>query len=275
MNAKYDQILNDITAAQNLINERRPFDEQQLPQLKKFYKVESTWSSNAIEGNSISLGEKEMILDSGITVHGHTLKEINECVGHGDAFDYMFSLIKKDKVSEAGIKKLHGIFARNIRDIPSPGEYRDVSKTYVYITGSSYPCPDYEKVPEMMSDLVDWANSVRGEIHPVELAAEFHRKFVYIHPFPDGNGRVARLMMNMILLQNRYMPVLISPRIRSTYIKKLEDGRIFPTEFDMFIAKQEAFQQARFMKLLGIVPDEKKHGNHIKRNLDVGSDMSR
>lgn len=275
MNAKYEQILKDITAAQNLINEKRPFDEQQLPQLKKFYKVESTWSSNAIEGNSISLGETEMILDSGITIHGHTLKEINECVGHGEAFDYMFSLIKKEEISEGDIKKLHGLFAKNIRDIPNSGEYRDVSKTYVYITVSSYPCPDYEKVPEMMSDLVDWANSVRGEIHPVELAAEFHRKFVYIHPFPDGNGRVARLIMNMILLQNRYMPVLISPRIRSTYIKKLEDGRIFPTEFDMFIAKQEASQQSRFMRLLGIVPAEKKTWKPYKKNLDIDSGMSR
>ena len=268
MNAKYEQILKDITQAQKLINSKRPFDAQQLPQLKKFYKAESTWSSNAIEGNTISLGETELILENGITIHGHTLNEINECVGHGEAFDYMFSMINNNSITEENIKKLHYLFARNIKDIPSPGEYRNVSKTYVYITGSNYPCPDYDKVPELMAELVDWSNSVKNELHPVERAAEFHRKFVYIHPFPDGNGRVARLMMNMILLQEHYMPVLISPKIRSTYIKKLEDGRSFPTDFDEFIAKQEAKQQARFIKLLGIVQEDIKQK---KRKYDFRS----
>lgn len=252
MNKKYEDILNKITETQKLINSKRPFAREQLPQLKKFYKNETTWSSNALEGNSITLGETQLILENGITVHGHTLNEINECVGHGEAFDYMFSLIHGDKISEENIKKLHFIFSRNIKDIPNPGEYRDVSKTFVYITGSNYPCPDYDKVPELMKELVDWANTVKGSIHPVERAAEFHRRFVYIHPFPDGNGRVARLMMNMLLLQENYMPILISPKDRNVYIKKLENGRIFPTDFDEYIAVQEAKQQSRFIKLLGI-----------------------
>lgn len=252
MNIKYQEILQIITDMQNLINSKRPFSKEQLPQLKKFYKAESTWSSNALEGNSISLGETELILENGITIHGHTLNEINECVGHGEAFEYMFSLINAKEISEENIKQLHFLFAKNIKDIPNPGEYRNVSKTFVYITGSDYSCPDYDKVPELMSDLVDWTNSMKGQLHPVERAAEFHRRFVYIHPFPDGNGRVARLMMNMLLLQDKYMPVLISPKERKTYIKKLENGRNFPTDFDEFIARLEAKQQERFVKLLGI-----------------------
>lgn len=257
----FSEILKDITAAQSLINTKRPFEKNQLPQLKKFYKAETTYTSNALEGNSISLGETELILESGITIHGHTLKEINECVGHGDAFDYMFSLIHANGISEENIKHFHYLFAKNIKDIPNPGEYRDVSKTYVYITGSEYPCPDYNKVPELMSDLVEWCNDVKDELHPVERAAEFHRRFVYIHPFPDGNGRVARLCMNMLLLQNQYLPIPLSPKLRETYISKLENGRISPTEFDMFIAKEEAKQQVRFIKMLGIAEPSKVAGN--------------
>lgn len=268
MNENYQKMLKNITEAQKLINEKRPFDETQLPQLKKFYKAESTWSSNAIEGNSISLGETELILNDGITIHGHSLKEINECVGHGNAFDLMFSLINKDGITEADIKKLHYTFAKDIKDIPCPGEYRNVSKTYVYITGSDYPCPDYEKVPELMKELVEWSNTVKKDLHPVERAAEFHRRFVYIHPFPDGNGRVARLCMNMMLLQNHYMPVLITPKIRATYIKKLEDGRTFPTDFDAFIAKQEIKQQIRFMKLLGIMTEKASPDKKTKSKSD-------
>lgn len=268
MNKTYQQMLFDITEAQKLINAKRPFDENQLPQLKKFYKAETTWSSNALEGNTISLGETELILNDGITIHGHTLNEINECVGHGNAFELMFSMINKDCITEEDIKRLHYTFARNIKDIPCPGEYRNVSKTYVYITGSNYPCPDYEKVPELMRELVEWSESVKNELHPVERAAEFHRRFVYIHPFPDGNGRVARLCMNMMLLQNHYMPVLISPRSRSTYIKKLEDGRSFPTDFDAFIARQEIKQQIRFMKLLGIISEKEVTKKNSKSKSD-------
>lgn len=252
MNTKLELLLKQITENQNLINKKRPFDKEQLPQLHKFYKNESTWSSNALEGNTISLSETQMILESGITIHGHTLNEINECVGHGEAFDEMFSLINDNKITEENIKKFHYLFAKNIKDIPNPGEYRNVSKTYVYITGSDYSCPDYDKVPELMADLIEWTESMKNVLHPVELASNFHKKFVYIHPFPDGNGRVARLCMNMILLQNHYMPILISPKLRTQYIKKLEDGRTFPTDFDIFIAKQEIKQQLRFMKILGI-----------------------
>lgn len=254
MNEKYQKMLKDITEIQNLINSKRSFDDNQLSQLKKFYKIENTWSSNALEGNSISLGETELILNNGITIHGHTLNEINECVGLGDAFDFMFTLINENGIKEDDIKKMHYIFSKNIKGIPCPGEYRNVSETYVYITGSDYSCPDYDKVPELMKELIEWADFAKKELHPVELAAEFHRKFVYIHPFPDGNGRVARLCMNMILLQKHYMPVLISPKIRSAYVKKLENGRSFPSDFDEFIAKQEIKQQTRFMKLLNIVP---------------------
>lgn len=252
----YQKLLQELTEAQKLVSSRCPFDENQLPQLKKIYKAECTWSSNAIEGNTISLVETELILNNGITIHGHTLNEINECVGHGNAFDYMFSMINSSGITENDIKRLHFLFAKDIRNIPCPGEYRDVSKSYVYITGSSYSCPDFEKVPELMTELVEWSSIVGRDLHPVELASEFHRKFVYIHPFPDGNGRVARLCMNMLLLQNHYLPVLITPKLRSSYVKKLENGRISPTVFDEFIAIQEAKQLVRFMKLLNMDPPE-------------------
>lgn len=252
----YQKLLQELTEAQKLVSSRCPFDENLLPQLKKIYKAECTWSSNAIEGNTISLVETELILNNGITIHGHTLNEINECVGHGNAFDYMFSMINSSGITENDIKRLHFLFAKDIRNIPCPGEYRDVSKSYVYITGSSYSCPDFEKVPELMTELVEWSNIVGRDLHPVELASEFHRKFVYIHPFPDGNGRVARLCMNMLLLQNHYLPVLITPKLRSSYVKKLENGRISPTVFDEFIAIQEAKQLVRFMKLLNMDPPE-------------------
>lgn len=261
-------LLQQATKLQALINKKRPFEGNQLIQLQKYYKCESTWSSNALEGNTISLHETQMILEQGLTIHGHTLNEIYECTGHDKAYDCMFNQIHKKEIDEKYIKELHYLFAKDIKNIPYPGEYRDVSKTFVTVTGSEYSCPDYDEVPAKMTELVDWTNTMRDVLHPIELASQMHRRFVYIHPFPDGNGRVARLLMNTVLLQEHYMPVLIEPKQRAEYIRTLENGRIYPTGFDIFIAQRELEQQRRFMKLLNIeisqnISEEKKE---IKKN---------
>ena len=261
-------LLQQATKLQALINKKRPFEGNQLIQLQKYYKCESTWSSNALEGNTISLHETQMILEQGLTIHGHTLNEIYECTGHDKAYDCMFNQIHKKEIDEKYIKELHYLFAKDIKNIPCPGEYRDVTKTFVTVTGSEYSCPDYDEVPAKMTELVDWTNTMRDVLHPIELASQMHRRFVYIHPFPDGNGRVARLLMNTVLLQEHYMPVLIEPKQRAEYIRTLENGRIYPTGFDIFIAQRELEQQRRFMKILNIeisqnISEEKKE---IKKN---------
>ena len=130
-----------------------------------------------------------------------------------------------------------------------------------------------------MTELVDWTNTMRDGLHPIELASQMHRRFVYIHPFPDGNGRVARLLMNTVLLQEHYMPVLIEPKQRAEYIRTLENGRIYPTGFDIFIAQRELEQQRRFMKLLNIeisqnISEEKKEIKKNRRKTNDEYDMS-
>ena len=107
---KLESLLDKNTLAQKLINEKRPFAPHQMPELLKYYKNELTWSSNALEGNPISLIETQMILEHGVTLHGHTLNEIHECTGHGKAVEYMFSLINQTFISEENIKTLHYIF---------------------------------------------------------------------------------------------------------------------------------------------------------------------
>ena len=245
-------LLEQATKLQTIIHTKHPFDENARIRLQKAYKNEITWSSNALEGNTLRLAETQSILEQGHTVHGHTVNEIRECIGHGRAYDYMFTQIHKQRIDEQYIKELHYLFAKDIDTIPCPGEYRDVSKTFVTVTGSEYACPDYDEVPAKMIDLVDWTNTMRNTLHPIELASQMHRRFVYIHPFPDGNGRIARLLMNTVLLQEHYMPVLIDPKHREAYIQALENGRIYPTGFDIFIAQRELEQQRRFIKSLNI-----------------------
>lgn len=250
----------EITQRMAEINKHRPFEGESLKQLKNYYKIQTTWASNAVEGNTISLSETQMILENGITIHGHTINEIHECLGHAEAYEYMFSLINDRKITEENIKTMHKLFASNIKNIPFPGEYRDKSKTYVRITGSDYSYPDWKDVPEKMADFVDWLDSVRKEnvFHPVELAAEAHRKMIYIHPFPDGNGRVTRLVMNTILLQEHYLPISITPKIRNQYIKLLENGRLEPQKFTDFISNLELKELKEFMRIMHIETAEEK-----------------
>ena len=272
----------EITQRMNEINKYRPFEGESLNQLKNYYKIQTTWSSNAVEGNTISLSETQMILENGITIHGHTINEINECLGHGEAYDYMFSLINDKKITEENIKTMHKLFASNIKNIPFPGEYRDKSKTYVRITGSNYSYPDWKDVPQKMNDFVDWLDYVRKEnvFHPVELAAEAHRKMVCIHPFPDGNGRVTRLLMNTILLQEHYLPISVLPKNRNQYVKLLENGRIEPQKFTDFISELELKEEKEFMRIMHIETAEEREfknklGNsYISSILDNCKNMS-
>jgi Fic family protein len=125
-------------------------------------------------------------------------------------------------------------FSKNIPDFYKPGEYRDVN---VYLTKSKYPLPDYTELPERMKDFIRWADKKREKYHPIEFAADAHRHFIYIHPFFDGNGRVSRLIMNTLLLQDKYLPVSIPIQHRKEYIDLLERGRKFPRPFNAFIAE--------------------------------------
>lgn len=248
--ASLEKILDECSTLRALIIKTRPYDEGQWRALKSFYRAQCVWSSNALEGNTISLNETKFIIEKGFTIHGHSLREIAECTGGAKSFDAIFDEIKSGTISETYIKNLHYLFSEDISDIPCPGSYRDKSKTYVYIEGSAYPCPDYDKVPTLMKEFIEWISDMRNKLHPVALAAEAHRRFSYIHPFPDGNGRVARLLMNTILTQFQYLPIAIKPTRRKKYIKLLEDGRAAPKLFDIFIAENELKEEKRFLALL-------------------------
>jgi Fic family protein len=242
-------VVNEIDTMMEKLNAIRPFEGAQLKQLYEHFRIRTTYSSNAIEGNTLTLSETELIIKDGITVGGHPLWELMEAVGHSDAYRYMFALINKRKITESNIKHCHGLFSRIIPDFHKPGEYRDLN---VIITKSKYPLPDHTELPGLMKDLISWMNEKREKYHPVEFAAEAHRRFVYIHPFSDGNGRVARLLMNTLLLQDKYLPVCIEPAVRRQYIETLEQGRKYAKPFTNFIVTLELNTIKEYMRMLRI-----------------------
>ena len=238
-------LLDEIDSKMNIINKIRPFEGVYLKQINQFFKIETTYTSNAIEGNTHTLEETKVILEDGITIGGHPLREFYEVEGHGKAYDYMFSLIQKREISEKDILYCHELFSKNIPDFIGPGEYRKIE---VVISGSKKVLPKAEDVPIKMREFIEWTNKKRSSFHPVMFTAEAHRKLVNIHPFTDGNGRMARLVMNTFLYQDKFFPVSIPVLRRIDYYNILE--RNVSNDFGIYIAELELQTLKDMMRFL-------------------------
>ncbi len=229
------------------IDEFRPLSADALKQIKEYYKIGLTYSSNALEGNTLDLAETKVVIEDGLTIGGKPVKDHLEALGHAVAFDELMNLTKKDFFSEQDVKNLHHLFYSKINE-QNAGKYRT---TQVIITGSDveFPAPDtlYSKMAEFIAQLPE----LKKSLHPVEYAAMVHIIFVNIHPFIDGNGRVARLLMNLALLQNGYNIVIIPPVVRADYIRALQDsnrGNYQP--FVNFISEMTLEAQKEYLRII-------------------------
>jgi len=211
-------VLLEIDENIKIVNRIRPFEGSYLQQINKFYKVKTTYSSNAIEGNPYTLEETKDVIETGIRKK-HSQNEFHEIDGHAHAYDYMFSLINKKGLTEKDILQCHLLFAVDNKKFINPGKYR---KLDVKIKNSTRELPKFEAIPDKMLEYITWLNKERNNIHPVLFAAEANRRLGNIHPFTDGNGRVARLVMNTCLFQYRYFPVSIPVLKRSEYFNIIE-----------------------------------------------------
>lgn len=212
-----------ITEKQRQLAEFRPMPDALVRNLDEWFKVELTYTSNAIEGNTLSRRETALVVEKGLTVGGKTLTEHLEATNHAHALDFVKEQIEREpsEISEREILTIHATILRGIDDANS-GQYRAVP---VRISGSEVILPNPFKVPDLMEEFSTWLKSESG-LHPVELAAEAHYRLVTIHPFVDGNGRTARLLMNMILMMQGYPPAIIRKRDRLAYIGALEQAQL-------------------------------------------------
>jgi Fic family protein len=228
------------------IDSIRPLSKESLLSLRNYYKIGLTYTSNALEGNSLTESETKVVVEDGLTVAGKPLKDIYEAVGHSKAYDFLYDIVNNKQITEEDIKKLHYNFYYLI-DKDKAGEYR---KEKVFISGSKYSVAKVEDIEKDMQDFVVWFNEREREMNPIEKAAITHLKFIFIHPFIDGNGRVARLLMNLSLLKSGYSIAIIPPIVRSEYISLLELSHKDPRPFIDFIAQREEQTQLELIRLL-------------------------
>ena len=230
------------------IDKLRPFEGEVLEQIKAYYKIGLTWSSNALEGNTYTESETKVLLEDGLTVGGKPLKDTFEVLGHGKAYNFMFTLLNNKEITEEHIITMHRLFYNDIEP-EYAGRYRDMN---VIITGSNYSVTDFNNIHDEMNRLIMWIKEDRQHYHPVEFATLLHKRFVFMHPFKDGNGRVARLLMNTVLIQDGYMLVIIPPILRNEYISLLEKAHKNDKQFIEFIAERVKESQKEIMRLLHV-----------------------
>lgn len=253
-------LLNKIDQQNKAIRERRPLAPAEVKELDDYYRVGTTYSSNALEGNSLTITETKVLLEDGITVGGKPIRDCYEATGHAKAYDYMLGIARGGSLhfSEDVICQLHALFYGSI-DPEHAGKYRTIQ---VIITGTEYVPPTAADVPQQMVDLVRELEEKSGSTHPVVLAAYAHRRLVDIHPFQDGNGRTARLLMNLILINKGYCLVSIPPILRREYISALEQSRQtdgLGEPFIKFICECELEAQRDYCRMFHIkLPERKK-----------------
>ena len=207
-----------IDQKKELLDSKRPLPKYTLKSLREKLLLEWTYNSNAIEGNTLTINETKVVLE-GITVGGKTLREHLEVINHREAIAYVEEIDHKEEtLSEWQIKNLHRLVLKGIDDA-----YAGVSRDQqVFISGASHVPPTPYLIKEQMEQMMEWYQTEAISLHPVERGAMLHAIFVGIHPFIDGNGRIARLLLNLELMKEGFPPVIIKVANRLEYYDALD-----------------------------------------------------
>lgn len=255
------KLLFSIERKKRELDRLRPFPSAIIQKLKEQFLVEWTYNSNAIEGNTLTLKETELVLNYGLTIGNKSLKDHFEVINHKECIELLEKYInKKEDLSAQFIKQIHSIILKNIDDYQA-GEYR---KTNVRILGAFHIPPSAAKVDRLMEEFFAWYYSNKHQMPVPELAAWVHYKFVWIHPFVDGNGRCARLLMNLVLMQNGYPPAVILNLDRQKYYHVLRQADMDkPKDYLSFIGRSIERSLAIYLNALSPVDAKKGHQGYI------------
>jgi Fic family protein len=213
------RILRRITKKKQQLDSYRPLSPFTVQRLHQDIRLLATYNSNAIEGNTLSLHETQMVLEYGVTINGHPLREFLEATNHAEAFDTLTSLVARPITADT-VLTLHRIVMDKIDE--RAGKLRTVQ---VYIRGASFTPPSARDVPQYIQQCIHWLTSDDAQgYEPVTRAAIAHHAFETLHPFTDGNGRIGRLLLTLMLLQDGYPPALVLREWRPRYISALGLG---------------------------------------------------
>lgn len=254
MNDELLDILHECDELKSRLLQARPLPSESLKKIEDALAIEYTYESNRIEGNTLTLQETELVVNEGVTISGKSLREHLEAINHSEAITYIKDFSKKSiEISQRTIKEIHALVLHGINK-ENAGCYRSVP---VMISGSRHIPPQPYLIEKQMEDFMLHFQELQEKLtHPVLVAAYLHDELVRIHPFVDGNGRTARLLMNLYLLRNGYVIVNLKGGDESklAYYSALEASHMKkrPDAFQKLVAKAEKADLERYLYILGI-----------------------
>jgi Fic family protein len=229
-----------------------------LGNLEHVHDLQLTYTSNAIEGNTLDAAETTLVIEKGITIGGKPLKDHLEAIDHHEAIGYVRDLARQaTPLTEADVRTLHSLIVkRSAPDIA--GRYADRGR-YVLTDAGRHSFPSPAEVPALMGDFAAW---LRGVPATPETAFVAHRRLVDIHPFDDGNGRTARLLMNLVLIRGGYPPVAVRPADRPAYIRALQEAQAGrgADAFNRLLFERLDATLSEYIAALQAVPSTPKEG---------------
>jgi Uncharacterized conserved protein len=231
---KYLNIKKAIVAWKNL----QPLSERDKERLSRRFTVDFNYNSNHIEGNTLTYGQTEILLLFGKVIGEADVRDVQEMTASNVGLQMMTqeATMRKIPLTQNFIRTLHKTILREdytiYRDLPCgiqtsyvihAGKYKTRPNSVITRYGERFEYASPEETHSLMKDLVDWYNAEeqKGKLSPIELAALFHYRYIRIHPFEDGNGRIARLMVNYILTRHNYPMIVIRSRKKSEYLDAL------------------------------------------------------
>lgn len=236
--------LDKIDELKEEISRHKSIDKNLPNKLKDFYRVSSVYSTNAIEGNTLTESETKVVIEDGITIGGKSVREHLEAVNSAKAYDFIYTLLNSANITENDILKCHKLVLAGIDD-DRAGKYRQEAG---FISGTEYAPPAYKDVPKLMGGFISRLNEPAKE-HIIIRAADLHGEFESIHPFLDGNGRTGRFILSLELIKNGYPPFLAYPVKRLDYINSLRTYQLKndKTEIRKFVV-ENTYETSKALK---------------------------
>lgn len=239
-NSELESLISEVKSLKERLNSLRPLNPTTIAKGFQELRMRMNYHTNALEGNSLDYGETRLLLMYGLTAKGKPLKDHLDIKGHNEAFLWLEDFAqKKFPLTQGDIRELHKVLLREpyyvdaetpsgepTRKLIEVGKYKTTPNNVKTSTGEIFYFADPVEVNARMTDLMDryneYENLPESDKDPIRFAAEFHYKFIIIHPFDDGNGRMARILMNLILMRASYPPAIIQKEERDQYLLALE-----------------------------------------------------
>lgn len=222
------------------LDEFRPLPPETEQRIMQKFRLDWNYHSSNIEGNKLTYGETKALLLFGVTAQAKPMHDHLEMQGHDEGIKWLEEIIRENRpLNETFICQLHELILKESYEVPAQtpdgkkttrkitlGKYKSVPNHVLTQTGEMFYFATPEETPAKMGELMDWLNtqSAKDDVNPVLLAIEFHYRFIRIHPFDDGNGRMARLLMNFVLMKNGYPPAIVKTEDKENYYAALQQA---------------------------------------------------